>query len=63
MGFNKWLISRISLKSIYDNKGLDYLIRYTLKTEIVITTDNFSKKYLKLLEKNNIELINSLFNE
>jgi hypothetical protein len=63
MGFHKRIISKEIILNLYKKYGIDYIISYISKPEILICSDDFSKKIINLIYsdvsddkfKNNIE--------
>ena len=63
MGFHKRIISKEIILNLYKKYGIDYIISYIGKPEILICSDDFSKKIINLIYsdvsddkfKNNIE--------
>lgn len=63
MGFHKRIISKEIILNLYQKYGIDYIVSYIGKPEILICSDDFSKKIINLIYsdvgddkfKNNIE--------
>ena len=49
MGFHKRIISKEIILNLYQNYGVDSIIYYISKPEILICSDDFSKKIINFI--------------